>query len=274
MASFLADHSLVRLAAIMLLLCAAVPLILIVVHGRLPGSRDGLLRRWAARGRIATLRAVFQPTPVTGPEPAQTIVLARGAGGIVAFNGEQIAIDRFGSVSFMMHGLAGPRLLKISELDAVRLRSAKRDARGHLQLVVRGVSSASPAADAHTVIFDSEQQAEFQHIAGEIRLAIKQLRKPAAAPPVKALPAPRPLAPESAAKPSYRRRRPNGLPVEDSAPMPAAEETVVFTLPPVSQEQAIPDPRMSTAENRKYFIARWAYRTPAPEAQQNLSQSG
>lgn len=279
MASLLAHLSLVRLAGIILLLCAAVPLILVVVHGRLPGSRESLLWRWAARGRVATLHAMFQRAPATGPAPEAAIVLARGAGGIIAFNGEQIAIDRLGSVSFMMHGLAGPRLLKVSELETVRLRAAKRDARGHLQLVVRGVSSASPAADEHTVIFDSEQQAEFQHIAGQIRLAIKQRRELAAARPVKALQDSRSFAPEGAAKPSFRRPGATASSVaapavDQSAPAQAAEETVIFVPQPVSQEETIPDERMSTAANRKYFIARWAYRHPAPEAQQTLSRSG
>lgn len=261
-----------RLAIIVSLLAAVVPLFLVIVHSRPASWRDNLMQRWAARGRLADLLAAFQRTQALGPTRAPTIALARGAGGIIAFNGEQIAIDRFGSVSFMMHGLAGPRLLKASDLEAVRLQAAKRGARGHLQLVVRGVNSASPAADEHTVIFNPEQQSEFQHIAREIRLAIKHQQLTAAR-PVKALEAPRSLAPESASKLSLRRRRSIASSAPEFSPTPALADTVVFKLPPLSPEQTIPDERKSTSENRAYFIARWAYRKPAPAAQQNLPQS-
>lgn len=271
MTSALTEIAFARLAVVVLLLGAVVPLFLVIVHGREPSSSDSLLRRWAARVRVATLQAAFRRTRTAGPGPPPAISLARGAGGIVAFNGQQIAIDRFGSVSFLIHGLAGPRLLQVSEIEAVRLRSAKRNTRGHLQLVVRGVSGASPTSDEHTVLFDFAQQAEFKKIAGEIRQTIRRRRVQIAA-PARALRAPKPSAAEAAAQPAFRLHT-----IRPPAETPRAEAgrggTRDFRDSTAARGNG-PGKRLSTAENRAYFVARWAYRTPPLEPQQASSRSG
>lgn len=126
------------------------------------------------------MTGVWRHGPMSrGPHPS-VLVAARSAGGQVMFNGREVIIDRAGSVSFVLLGMAGVRAIPLSTIQAVQIQPARRTKRGYLRLKIRGAWNPmlKAAGDQNSVLFDAGDQAAFQRLAAAVRLAIREGRKP------------------------------------------------------------------------------------------------
>lgn len=106
-------------------------------------------------------------------------LVAQGAGGRVMFDGQVVVIDRSASPSFIMHGFAGPRIVPLWEIEAVRLRNVRRRAQGYLKLVRTGAAGPTEAgaADPDTVLFDANEADGFKALAKALQEAIADHRE-------------------------------------------------------------------------------------------------
>jgi hypothetical protein len=116
-------------------------------------------------------------------DAAKGIVGARGAGGRIIFDGRDIVIDRAGAVSFLLHGLAGHNLIPLAKVRSVKVRPARRGARGYLQLHLtderrKRSGLAAAAADVNSVLFDARDQPAFDLLAEAIQAAMRERGKP------------------------------------------------------------------------------------------------
>ena len=107
-------------------------------------------------------------------------VTANGDGGRVYFDGREVAIDRSGAASFIIHGLTGVMRFSIHDIQSVRVRRARGRAHGFLQFKLSGVDGAvrGGAEDKNSIIFNAAQQPEFQRLANLIRCAVRDAQEP------------------------------------------------------------------------------------------------
>lgn len=218
--------------------------------------------------------------------PAESVIIARGQGGGIAFHGDKVAIDRQGSASFVMHGMAGRRVHSISALKAVRLRPAWGGFPGHLRLIVEGSNgSRRPAAgDQDAVLFNKAQQPEFKHLAIALRQAVIAERRGATSAPspgpggvrIQEAPAPAvdlkiaqisppaiPALRSKAAKFADRRANWGRPAIASHRPSTPSTPTEATSSPSGPGSMAPPRPRsLTTAIARQAFRERWTGAAP------------
>jgi hypothetical protein len=122
------------------------------------------------------LRAPWTTLRPEPPERPAGLIDARGLGGHVVFNGRAVIIDRTHTDSFIVHGFAGPRVIPLHDLRAVRLRRPWAWFRGNLQFVRAGRDGGGRGGpgDPDTVAFDVRQRPQFEALVAALRVALEE----------------------------------------------------------------------------------------------------
>jgi hypothetical protein len=111
-------------------------------------------------------------------ESSDAVIVARGLGGRILFDGHRILIDRTQSASFVLHGSGGQRSIQLVEVTKIRLVPPRRGAHGYLQfLLSRGIAGRGGPADVNSILFNAGEQPQFEALANALRRAMRHLRR-------------------------------------------------------------------------------------------------
>ena len=114
----------------------------------------------------------------TEAESSDAVIVARGLGGRILFDGHRVLIDRTQSASFVLHGAGGQRSIQLAEVTKIRLVPPRRGAHGYLQfLLSRGIAGRGGPADVNSILFNAGEQPQFEELANALRRAMRHLRR-------------------------------------------------------------------------------------------------
>ena len=126
------------------------------------------------------------PTPSTPPPPRGDTLIAIGVNGQIELAGNRVRITRKGFMGFLTQGLKGDKEILISQISSIQYRPAGDFARGYIQFAFLGSQESKAGlldsvTDENSVLFDKEQQPEFDELKRRIDAVRDQLAMPGTA---------------------------------------------------------------------------------------------
>ena len=107
------------------------------------------------------------------------IIKAEGHNGQIEMNKTTVTIKRDGLLGFLTQGLKGDKQILISQISAIQFKKADGFTNGYIQLAFIGGQEAKgglseAVSDENTVLFQTNQQAEFEKFRQELQQRIEK----------------------------------------------------------------------------------------------------
>ncbi|MEJ6011513.1 SHOCT domain-containing protein [Novosphingobium aquae] len=124
-----------------------------------------------------------QPSGLVSMDQQTSGTVFRGLGATIELLADSLSITREGTVSVILHGLAGEKRIAYGSITATQLRGATPIMSGFLQFTVlggiesnRGIWDAT--MDENTVMFTHQQEASFRQLREVIERKMVEVRQP------------------------------------------------------------------------------------------------